>query len=51
MMKFLNQGYHLIRTLKEISLFVVLIFGCLFPQSQFAGSYFAMFSFAGFYCS
>ena len=39
--KFLNLVYHLIRTLKEISLFVVLIFECLFPQDQSAGSYFA----------
>ena len=31
-------------------LFVVLIFGCLFSQNQSAGSYFAMFLFAGFYC-
>ena len=33
-----------------MSLFLVLIFGCLFPQNQSAGSYFAMFLFAGFYC-
>ena len=26
--------YHLIRTLKFISLFLVLIFGCLFPQNS-----------------
>ena len=37
------------RTLKEISLFLVLIFGCLFQQNQSAGSYFAKFLFAGFY--
>ena len=51
MMKFINFVYHLIRTLKQISLFLVLIFGCLFPQNQSAGSYFAMFLFAGFYCT
>ena len=28
---------------------MVLIFGCLFPQNQSEGSYFAMFLFAGFY--
>ena len=27
------------------------IFGCLFPHSQSAGSYFAMFLFAEFYCT
>ena len=31
-------------------MYLVLIFGCLFPQNQSAGSYFAMFLFAGFYC-
>ena len=51
MMKSLNQVYHLIRTLRQISLFLVLIFGCFFPQNQSAGSYFAMFLFAGFYCT
>ena len=32
------------------SLFLVPIFGCLFPQNQSARSYFAMFLFAAFYC-
>ena len=30
---------------------LVVNFGCLFPQIQSAGSYFAVFLFAGFYCS
>ena len=32
-------------------MFLVLIFGCILPQNQSAGSYFAMFLFAGFYCT
>ena len=43
--------YNLIRTWQEISLFLVLIFGCYFPQNQSAGSYFPMFLFAGFNCT
>ena len=39
------------RTLTLISLFLVLIFGCIIPQNQSAGSYFAMVLFTGFYCS
>ena len=42
--------YHLRRTLKEISVFLILVFGCRFPKNQSAGSYFAMFLCAGFYC-
>ena len=49
-MKFLNQLYNL-KNIEEISLYLVLIFGCLFLQNKSAGSYFAMFLFAGFYCN
>ena len=31
-------------------MFLVLIFGCIFSQNQSAGSYFAMFLYAGFFC-
>ena len=48
MMKFLNLVCHLIRTLKYISLFLVLIFGCVLAQNQSVGSYFAMLLLVGF---
>ena len=43
--------YHLIRTWKKISLFLVRICGCAFSREQSVGSYFPMFLFAGFYCT
>ena len=36
--------------MKEISLLLVLIFGCIFPKNRLVGSYFPMFLFAGFCC-
>lgn len=38
------------KNVEKISLILVLIYGCLFPRYQSAGSHRGMFSFAGLYC-
>ena len=45
-----NIMFHLIRTWKEIVLFFVLVFGCIFTKSQPAGSCFPIFLFVVYYC-
>ena len=41
--------FHLIRTWKKTSLFLVLVIGLIFPKNRFVGSCFLIVLFAGFY--